>query len=167
MGAHATSTCVLVGRDAQPQHVQVMPTFFDAGGDGALAGALAALCADAETAVRDGAGCLILSDRCAELDASRVPIPPLLAVGAVHHHLIRAGLRSDTSIVAETAQCFSTHHVAVLVGYGCHAVCPYLALETCRQWRAAPRTASMIKSGRMADITVERAQRNYLSLIHI
>lgn len=53
--------------------------------------------------------------------------------------LCRAGLRTETSIVAETAQSFSTHHTAVLIGYGAHAVCPYLALETCRQWRSTPR----------------------------
>ena len=51
----------------------------------------------------------------------------------------RKGLRTETSIVAETAQCFSTHHVALLVGYGAHAVSPYLAFETCRQWRTSPR----------------------------
>ena len=51
----------------------------------------------------------------------------------------RSGVRTETSIVAETAQCFSTHHMAVLVGYGAHAVCPYLALETCRQWRTSSR----------------------------
>ena len=51
----------------------------------------------------------------------------------------RTGLRTETSIIAETAQAFSTHHIAVLVGYGAHAVVPYLAFETCRQWRASPR----------------------------
>ncbi len=51
----------------------------------------------------------------------------------------RKGLRTETSIVVETAQCFSTHHVALLVGYGAHAICPYLAFETCRQWRASSR----------------------------
>ena len=51
----------------------------------------------------------------------------------------RKGLRTETSIIAETAQCFSTHHVALLVGYGAHAICPYLAFETCRQWRSSSR----------------------------
>lgn len=51
----------------------------------------------------------------------------------------RTGLRTETSIIAETSQAFSTHHIAVLVGYGAHAVVPYLAFETCRQWRASPR----------------------------
>ena len=49
-------------------------------------------------------------------------------------------MRTETSIVAETAQCFSTHHVALLVGYGAHAICPYLAFETCRQWRSSSRS---------------------------
>ena len=73
------------------------------------------------------------------MDPSQPPIPTLLAVGAVHHHLIKTALRTETSIVAETAQCFSTHHMSVLIGYGAHAVCPYLALETCRQWRSNSR----------------------------
>ena len=138
-----------------------MPAFFEKGAEGGLAAALEELCDAAEEAARGGVGCLVLSDRCDELDAARVPVPTLAAVGAVHHRLIRAGLRSDTSIVAETAQCFSTHHVAMLVGYGAHAVCPYLAFETCRQWRASKRTASLIKSGRLPDVSARRAQRNY------
>ena len=69
----------------------------------------------------------------------RPPIPALLAIGAVHHHLIRTGLRTETSIVADTAQCVSTHQLAVMVGYGAHAVCPYLGFETARQWRTASR----------------------------
>lgn len=60
---------------------------------------------------------------------------------SAHSYPRRTGLRTETSIIAETAQAFSTHHIAVLVGYGAHAVVPYLAFETCRQWRAAPRCA--------------------------
>ncbi len=52
----------------------------------------------------------------------------------------------------ETAQCFSTHHVAMLVGYGAHAVCPYLAFESCRQWRASPRTEALVKAGKVPDV---------------
>ena len=84
--------------------------------------ALASLCDRAERAVRSGKGeVLVLSDKQADpkdWDPKRPPAPALLAVGAVHHHLIKAGLRTETSIVAETAQCFSTHHAALLVGYG-------------------------------------------------
>ena len=56
--------------------------------------------------------------------------------------MCRKGLRTDTSIVIETAQCNSTHHVCMLIGYGAHAISPYMAFETCRQWRVAPRYCS-------------------------
>lgn len=75
----------------------------------------------------------------AQMKIDSPPIPTLLAVGALHHHLIRTGLRTETSIVADTAQCVSTHQLCTLIGYGVHAVCPYLAFETARQWRSAPR----------------------------
>ena len=78
----------------------------------------------------------------------------------MHHHLIRAGLRSDTSVVVETAQASSTHHLAVLIGYGAHAVCPYLAYETARAWRTSPRTVSLVKAGKVPDISVADAQKN-------
>ncbi len=84
------------------------------------------------------------------LDASRPPIPALLAVGAVHHHLIAGGLRSDTSIVVDTATCYTTHQAAMLIGYGAHAICPYLGYETSRQWRLSARTQSLIKSGKVS-----------------
>jgi glutamate synthase (ferredoxin) len=139
-----------------------MPAFFKAGKEGSLKAALLELCDRASEAARAGTGCIIITDRSDEaMQPDTVPVPTLLAVGAVHHRLIADGLRSDTSIAAETAQCFSTHHVAVLVGYGAHAVCPYLAFESCRQWRASKRTQSLIKTGRLPDISMRRAQRNY------
>ena len=97
-----------------------------------------------EEAVKAGCQCVVLSDRSTVMDPSRAPIPALLATGAVHHHLIRTYLRSDTSIVVDTAQAYTTHHCAVLVGYGAHAVCPYLGYETARQWRTSSRTVSLI-----------------------
>ena len=138
---------------------------FKVGQAGAMEHALTKLCADVEAAVRAGCQCVVLSDRAAggaagALDASSAPVPALLATGAVHHHLIRAGLRSDTSIVVDTAQAFSTHHAAVLIGYGAHAVCPYLAYETARQWRLSSRTQSLIKTGKVPDVSVEQAQAN-------
>ena len=131
---------------------------------GGVAAALADLCAKAEAAVRAGATLLVLSDRAPDPTAwapDTPPVPALLAVGAVHHHLIRAGLRADTSIVADTSQCFSTHHAALLVGYGAHAVCPYLAFETARQWRTSPRTEALVKAGKAPDVSVVQAQANY------
>jgi glutamate synthase (ferredoxin) len=143
---------------------RTFPVRFPAGAPGGLAAALAELCAGVEAAVRAGCQCVVLSDRVPageELDPASPPMPPLLAVGAVHHHLIAAGLRTETSLVAETAQCFSTHHVAMLVGYGAHAVCPYLAFESCRQWRAAPRTAALVKAGKVPDLTPAAATYNF------
>jgi len=134
---------------------------FTAGESGALEAAVRKLCGDVEAAVQAGCQCVVLSDRAGgEMDAGKPPIPSLLATGAVHHHLIKTGLRSDTSIVVDTAQAFSTHHAAVLIGYGAHAICPYLAYETARQWRLSPRTQALIKTGKVPDITVPDAQKN-------
>ena len=70
---------------------------------------------------------LVLSDMSfSGEDASQLYIPPLVAVGAVHHELISRGLRMRTSLVAETGQCWTTHHMAVLVGYGASAVVRFL-----------------------------------------
>lgn len=97
------------------------------GADG-LASALDALCAEAEKAVRAGINIIILSDRKAGND--RVPIPSLLACAAVHHHLIRQGLRTSVGIVLESGEPREVHHFACLAGYGAEAINPYLAFET-------------------------------------
>jgi glutamate synthase (NADPH/NADH) large chain/glutamate synthase (ferredoxin) len=86
------------------------------------------ICAEAEKAVKEGATILILSDW--DIDAAHAPMPMLLATGAVHHHLIRADLRSKASIICETAECRDVHQLACLLGYGASAVNPYLALAT-------------------------------------
>ena len=93
-----------------------------------MEGALAALCTAAEAAVRADFNILILSDR--KVDATRIPIPALLATSAVHHHLVRAGLRTDSGLVIETGSAREVHHFAVLAGYGAEAINPYLAFET-------------------------------------
>ncbi|WP_370324648.1 glutamate synthase large subunit [Euzebya sp.] len=97
------------------------------GADG-LAARLAELGEEAVAAVRDGAELLITSDRSAAAD--RVPVPGVLAVGAVHHALIRAQLRTRTSLIAETDDARDTHSYACLLGYGADAICPRLALES-------------------------------------
>ncbi|KIY94837.1 glutamate synthase (ferredoxin) [Monoraphidium neglectum] len=109
---------------------------FAVGQIGAMEHALQKLCHDVEAAVRAGCQCVVLSDRAAggaaaALEATKAPIPSLLATGAVHHHLIRAGLRSDTSVVVDTAQ-----------------------------WRTSSRTQSLIKTGKVPDVSVEAAQAN-------
>ncbi|MDQ7829717.1 MAG: glutamate synthase large subunit [Armatimonadota bacterium] len=93
-----------------------------------LGAALDDLCAAAVRAVTAGAGILVVSD--AAVDAERVPIPMLLAVAAVHHRLVDAGLRMRTSLVAETGEARDIHQIAALLGYGTQAVCPYLAFAT-------------------------------------
>ena len=139
-------------------NTKTLPMFFK-GGD--LKSAVDKLCTDAEEAVKAGAKLLVLSDRVTELNSDEVAIPSLLAVGAVHHHLIAQGLRTQSSIVADTAQAFSTHHCAILVGYGASGVCPWLALETCRQWREAPRTVTLMQRGKLPDVTVVECQHNF------
>ncbi len=83
---------------------------------------------DARKAIEDGHDVVVLSDRATGPD--RVPIPSLLAMGAVHHHLVRNGLRNHAGIVVESADPRAVHHLAALVGYGADAVNPYLAYET-------------------------------------
>eukprot|EP00884_Botryococcus_braunii_P009765 jgi/Botrbrau1/18790/Bobra.0386s0105.1 len=135
--------------------------YFDLQGPDSLKKAVDKLCADVEAAVSSNCEVVILSDKPnGAPSANRPPIPALLAVGAVHHHLIRRGLRTETSLVVETAQCFSTHHAAMLIGYGAHAICPYLLLDSARSWRTSTRVENQIKSGKLGDITAQRAQQN-------
>jgi glutamate synthase domain-containing protein 2/glutamate synthase domain-containing protein 1/glutamate synthase domain-containing protein 3 len=90
-----------------------------------LDAALRAICDAAVRAVDQGATIIVLSDR--GVDAQRAPVPMLLAVGAVHHHLIREGRRMRCSIIAETAEARDVHQIACLIGFGASAVNPYLA----------------------------------------
>jgi glutamate synthase (NADPH/NADH) large chain len=90
--------------------------------------ALDKLCQRAEAAVRAGENIIILSDRATGPD--RVPIPSLLATSAVHHHLIRCGLRTSVGLVVETGEAHEVHQFATLAGYGAEAINPYLAFET-------------------------------------
>ncbi len=95
---------------------------------GLLKAAVDHICAVAESLTRNGCNILIISDR--NTDSFRAPIPSLLAVGAIHHHLINEGLRSMTSLVVESGDVRETHHFATLIGYGASAVNPYMAYYT-------------------------------------
>ncbi|MCU7959944.1 MAG: glutamate synthase large subunit [gamma proteobacterium symbiont of Bathyaustriella thionipta] len=90
--------------------------------------ALQALCEQAEKAVQDGFNILLISDKA--MDADHIAIPSLLATSAIHHHLIQAGLRTETGLVVETGAAIEVHHFAALAGYGAEAINPYLAFET-------------------------------------
>ena len=142
-----------------------VPAFYvDDGSKGALKTGLETLCAEAEKAVKAGCQCVVLSDKPAF--GSGAAIPSLLAVGAVHHHLIKVGLRTRASIVVESASAFSTHHVACLVGYGASAVNPWLGLETCRQWRASKKVENAIERGKMPNMSVADVQRNFKAALN-
>nr|WP_017300618.1 glutamate synthase large subunit [Nodosilinea nodulosa] len=136
-------------------------------GPAGLASAVEVLCDRADEAVKAGKVILVLSDRVdgqgnfVPLSAETSYIPPLLAVGAVHHHLIRNGLRMRASLVVDTAQCWSTHHFACLIGYGASAVCPYLALESVRHWWSDNRTQKLMETGKLPVSTLNGAQDNY------
>ncbi|MCT7985114.1 glutamate synthase large subunit [Laspinema sp. A4] len=125
-----------------------------------LADSVQTLCNQAESAVRNGATLVILSDAPGP-NAETTYIPPLVAVGAVHHALIRAGLRSHASLIVNTAQCWSTHHFACLIGYGASAVCPYLALESVRHWHEDGKTQKLMERGKLPQVTLEQSQENY------
>ena len=135
-------------------------------GPGGLESALAALRSAAEAAVRAGSQILVLSDRTdgqgqpCGINATTTYIPPLLAVGAVHHHLLNLGLRLQTSLVVDTAQCWSTHHLACLIGYGASAVCPWLTWETARHWLAQPKVQTNIERGKLPALTPDLVQAN-------
>ena len=104
-----------------------------ASGAAGLEEALNRLCRDATDNVLADMNILILSDRA--VSPERIPIPAALATAAVHHHLIRQGLRMQTGLVIETGEAREVHHFCVLAGYGAEAVNPYLAFETLEQLR--------------------------------
>ena len=115
---------------------------YDAESD--LESAVADLRGRATEAAEAGYDVLVLSDRRASVD--RLPIPSLLATGAVHHHLVRNGLRNHVGLVIESADPREVHHVATLVGYGADAIDPYLAYQTIADLVAGPEGAELEKA---------------------
>ncbi len=103
-------------------------TFSRADGAAGMAAALERVCAQAHEAIGAGINIIVLSDR--SIGPERVPIPSLLAVASVHHHLVREGTRLRVGIVLESGEPREVHHFATLIGYGASAINPYLMLET-------------------------------------
>lgn len=95
---------------------------------GRLLEALNQLCREAEGAIYAGKNIIIISDR--NSTESKAPIPSLLAIGAVHHHLVKKKLRTRAGLVVEAGDIRETHHFATVIGYGASAINPYLALES-------------------------------------
>ncbi len=109
--------------------VATVPCVFPADPN-ALRSAVDGVCEHAVQSVRDGASLVLLTDR--PVSPEEAPIPMAFVIGAVHHDLVRAGLRTRVGLVVESGDCFDVHHLAVLVGYGASAVCPWMALAGAR-----------------------------------
>lgn len=131
-----------------------LPILFkvEEGSHGNLETAMDKLCSAADTAIEDGANLLILSDR--GVDEEHVPIPALLAVSGLHHHLIRKKTRTRVSMILESGEPREVHHFAVLLGYGASAVNPYLAFETLED---------MCDKGLLTGLTAKDAIKNYIN----
>ncbi|WP_183467888.1 glutamate synthase large subunit [Mycolicibacterium iranicum] len=123
------------------------------GGEG-LADALEDLRLRACDAIAKGARTLVISDR--DSDHTRAPIPSLLAVSAVHHHLVRTKERTTVALVVETGDAREVHHIAMLIGFGAAAVNPYLAFESIED---------LIREGELTGIEPGAAVRNYLTAL--
>ena len=114
---------------------------------------LASLCAEAQDAIKGGKNILIISDR--GVNATQVAIPALLALSAVHQHLVREGLRTTAGLVVETGTAREVHQFGVLAGYGAEAVHPYLAMETLAD----------IHKDLTGDLSAEKAIYNYVKAV--
>ncbi|NUQ37139.1 MAG: glutamate synthase large subunit [Caldilineales bacterium] len=144
------------GHDGLPfSLVELDLTFPVAAGVAGLEEALDRLCAGAVTALSNGHNLLLLSDRAA--GPERAPAPSLLAVGAVHHHLIRRGLRMQGSLLVEAGDVTGVHRLATLIGYGANAVHPWLALDSVRD---------LAREGRLKGIdAAAAAEKHYLKAL--
>jgi glutamate synthase (NADPH) large chain len=116
--------------------------------------ALDNLCASASKAIQDGITLIVLSDR--GVNSEWAPIPSLLAVGGVHHHLIREGTRTRCGLIVESGEPREVMHYALLMGYGAGAINPYLAYAT---------IAGMIDDAKLSDITEEEAIEHYIKAL--
>ncbi|SFV31460.1 glutamate synthase large subunit [Thermoflavifilum thermophilum] len=136
---------------------KTLQTYFRADGKpGSLEKGLQRLCRYAVDAVEDGFEVLVLSDRA--IDSEHAAIPSLLAVSAVHHHLIRKGYRGQVGLVVEAGDIWEVHHFACLLGFGATAINPYLAFATIRD---------MKESGKLqTELSTEELIQNYIHAVN-
>src|SRR5215467_132234 len=134
--------------------------FDPAGGGDSLRDRLAEICIEVHAAIEDGARLIILSDRglaTTPADNSNwIPIPSLLLTGAVHHHLIREKTRTRVGLIVESGDARECHHIALLIGYGAAAVCPYMAIDT---------VADLAVRGELGPVTPGKAAGNLLKAL--
>ena len=139
-----------------PFRSTTLPLLYNPDEDGpGLERAMEQLCRKASVAVEAGVGILILSDR--GVDASHAPIPSLLAVAGVHHHLVREGTRHKCGLLIETGEAREVHHIALLLGYGAGSVNPYLAFES---------LDDLIRQGLLPNITHNDAVKRYIKALN-
>lgn len=133
--------------------VKLSAVFSPAGGKASLHAALGSLCRQAEASVDEGANYIILSDRA--VDASHAAIPSLLAVSAVHHHLISVQKRVQTALIVESGEIREVMHAALLLGYGASAINPYMAFAV---------TDSLVRSNAI-QLDYDTAEKNYVKAL--
>ena len=124
------------------------------GGEAALAARLTEICEQVSSAINRGVQYVVLSDR--DSSAAWAPIPSLLLLGAVHHHLLRSANRTKVSLVVEAGDVREVHHVAVLVGYGAAAINPYLAMESVEE---------LIRNGDVVGVSAEEGVRHLIKAL--
>lgn len=136
---------------------KTLQCYFRADGKpGSLQKALERICRYAVDAAQDGFEVLILSDRA--IDSDHAPIPSLIATAAIHHHLIRKGLRGQVGLVVEAGDVWEVHHFACLIGFGATAINPYLALSTIRDLRL---------NGKMeTSLDPDQLKKNYIKAVN-
>ncbi|MFQ5882530.1 MAG: glutamate synthase large subunit [Candidatus Methylomirabilales bacterium] len=137
-------------KDPKFASVTLSTLFPVAGGVEEIRAAVDGLCEAASQAVDQGKSLLILSDK--EIDEAHAPLPMLLCVGAVHHHLIREGKRMRVDILVETGEAWEVHHFTCLIGYGASAVNPYLAFQTIK---------NLVAGGKAEGLSADKALKNY------
>ena len=131
-----------------------LPMLFEAArGKAGLQEAIDRLCKAAEQAVTDGANYIILSDR--DINATQAAIPSLLAISAVHHHLISVQKRVQTALIVESGEIREVMHAALLLGYGASAICPYMAYAVLNE---------LVQKGEV-QMNYETAEKNYIKAV--
>ncbi|HAL81766.1 MAG TPA: glutamate synthase large subunit [Mucilaginibacter sp.] len=138
-------------------HAKTLQTYYNADGmPSSMERGIARLCRYAEDSVDDGFEVIILSDRA--IDSEHAPIPSLLAVSAVHHHLIRTGRRGAVGLVVETGDTWEVHHFACLLAFGATAINPYLALSTIE---------TLKNNGSLeTDLDIKKLRNNYVKSVN-
>ncbi len=123
-------------------------------GETAMEQRIQAVCDEVDAAIESGKQFIVLSDR--DGNVENAPVPSLLLLAAVHHHLIRTEQRMKVGLIVEAGDVREVHHVATLIGYGASAINPYLAMETCED---------LVRSGMISGITPEQAVKNVIKAL--